>query len=167
MLSNLINKWLLLGMLAAGFTLGAGMQQVRYANLQATHYKYVADVSKATANTATKVAEYQVAVQNQLTYHRNKHNEAVAQIQAELSDSESARAVLLDRLQNIARSRTAVKQTNEVGGRSTSKQNQETFDLFINLLDRHSRELQEVGEYADRLYAVGFLCEQVSDSWSK
>lgn len=167
MLSNMINKWLLLAILVIGFALGAGMQQVRYANLQAEHYQYVAEVSKATAKSAQALADYQVAVQDQLTFHRNKHNEQMAQIQAELSYSESGRAVLLERLRNYARSRTATKQADETGGRSTSKQDHETFDLFINMLDRHSRELQEVGEYADKLYSVGLLCEQMSDSWSK
>lgn len=36
-------------------------------------------------------------------------------------------------------------------------------DLFLNLLDRHTRELVEVGEYADKLKAAGLMCEQSHD----
>ena len=156
-----------MGVTVAGFALGIGFQQARIANLTAEHEKYKREMVEKTAASYEALITYQTAVDAHLTKLRNTHNDTVRQIQVNYNTAESGRLDLIERLRKLSNSTAgANKQTETDGKRGPSEYDSATFDLLFRLFDRHSKELVEVGEYADKLKAAGLTCEGNIDSWS-
>jgi hypothetical protein len=63
----------------------------------------------------------------------------------------------------IASKRGAGANPNTPGGGS-GESGPDALDLLVDVLNRHSRELVEVGGYADRLRIAGAACERAYDS---
>ena len=118
--------------------------------------------TSATTAAAVAVNEYTNAVNTQLSVIRKSNYETTQKLQAQLTSTTAARNAYIKRLRKSAASSNSSQATN-TGSSSTRESDQASFDLFLNLLDRHTRELVEVGEYADKLKAAGLMCEQSHD----
>ena len=153
-------KHILIAVLALGIVLGAGFQETRVQSLKAEHAQVLRDLAIKTAKAQQAVLVYEREVNTAFTAIRNQTHETLTALQNQLKDSESARTALLSRLRKLS----ATPATSEAGQHKSSVKDSATFDLFVELLDRHSRELQEVGEYADRLRAAGLSCERSFDA---
>ena len=161
-----MTKYIIILGLVIGFLLGLGAQQVRISNLKASHAKTLQGTAEKTAATAVAVNEYTNAVNTQLSVIRKSNYETTQKLQAQLTSTTAARNAYIKRLRKSATSSNSNQATN-TGSSSTRESDQASFDLFLNLLDRHTRELVEVGEYADKLKAAGLMCEQSHDPLSQ
>ena len=161
-----MTKYIIILGLVIGFLLGLGAQQVRISNLKASHAKTLQGLAEKTAAAALAVNEYTNAVNTQLSVIRKSNYETTQKLQAQLTSTAAARNAYIKRLRKSATSSNS-SQATDTGSSSTRESDQASFDLFLNLLDRHTRELVEVGEYADKLKAAGLMCEQSHDPLSQ
>ena len=161
-----MTKYIIILGLVIGFLLGLGAQQVRISNLKASHAKTLQGLAEKTAAAALAVNEYTNAVNTQLSTIRKSNYETTQKLQAQLTSTTAARNAYIKRLRKSATSSNS-SQATAPGSSSTRESDQASFDLFLNLLDRHTRELVEVGEYADKLKAAGLMCEQSHDPLSQ
>ena len=159
-----MSKYILIAVLALGIVLGAGFQETRIQSLKAEHAQVLRDLAIKTAEAQQALLVYEREVNTAFTTIRNQTHETLTVLQNQLKDSESARTALLSRLRKLSATPSNSAATSQVGQHKSSIENQTTFNLFVELLDRHSRELQEVGEYADRLRAAGLSCERSFDA---
>ena len=159
-----MSKYLLIAVLALGVVLGAGFQETRIQSLKAEHAEVLRDLADKTAKAQQAVLVYEREVNTAFTTIRNQTHETLTALQNQLKDSESARTALLSRLRKLSATPSNSAATSKVGQHKSSVKDSATFDLFVELLDRHSRELQEVGEYADKLRAAGLSCERSFDA---
>ena len=159
-----MSKYLLIAVLALGIVLGAGFQETRIQSLKAEHAQVLRDLAIKTAEAQQALLVYEREVNTAFTTIRNQTHETLTVLQNQLKDSESARTALLSRLRKLSATPSNSATTSKVGQHKSSVKDSATFNLFVELLDRHSRELQEVGEYADRLRAAGLSCERSFDA---
>ena len=159
-----MSKYLLIAVLALGIVLGAGFQETRIQSLKAEHAQVLRDLAIKTAEAQQALLVYEREVNTAFTTIRNQTHETLTALQNQLKDSESARTALLSRLRKLSATPSNSATTTKVGQHKSSVKDSATFNLFVELLDRHSRELQEVGEYADRLRAAGLGCERSFDA---
>ena len=159
-----MSKYILIAVLALGIVLGAGFQETRIQSLKAEHAQVLKDLADKTAKAQQALLVYEREVNTAFTTIRNQTHETLTALQNQLKDSESARTALLSRLRKLSATPSNSATTSKVGQHKSSVKDSATFDLFVELLDRHSRELQEVGEYADRLRAAGLSCERSFDA---
>ena len=159
-----MSKYILIAVLALGVVLGAGFQETRIQSLKAEHAQVLRDLAIKTAEAQQAVLVYEREVNTAFTTIRNQTHETLTVLQNQLKDSESARTALLSRLRKLSATPSNSAATSKVGQHKSGVKDSATFDLFVELLDRHSRELQEVGEYADRLRAAGLSCERSFDA---
>ena len=162
-----MSKYLIIFLLVLGVVLGAGFQQHQISQLRADHLGVLRDLAVKTADAKQALLVYEREVHKTISTIRNETNEEVAQLQTKLETSESARGILLKRLRTANTQSTKSAGTDSaVGQLKQSVENQATFDLFAELLDRHTRELQEVGSYAEQLKIAGLACEKSYDAVS-
>ena len=159
-----MSKYIIIAVLALGIVLGAGFQETRIQSLKAEHAQVLRDLAVKTAEAQQALLVYEREVNTAFTAIRNQTHETLTVLQNQLKDSESARTALLSRLRKLSATPSNSAATSKVGQHKSSVKDSATFDLFVELLDRHSRELQEVGEYADRLRAAGLSCERSFDA---
>lgn len=149
--------------LAIGFLLGLGLQQHTVQNLEHQILEFkLADARAREIILREREADalFIDTLRSSLAQEQENHQAVLA----ELTDD---RDRLIKRLQYTARTQTCSNQTTKTSERGPSKSDQATFDLFIDMLDRHTRELKEVGEYADKLRSAGLRCEMISDRQSQ
>lgn len=155
-------------MTVVGFGLGVGFQQARIASLKAEHAQYQVQVQEATIKSQAAFIAYHSAVQSYLTISRDQYDTDIQKLQADLVVAGDIRERLLERLRYLSSLKyPTIKQAPTIGQSGPSERDRSAFDLFINMFDRHSRELVSVGNYADRLKAAGLKCERDSDAWSQ
>lgn len=145
----MFTKLLLIGAVGVGFALGAGFQQVRIESLKAANSKTLQQIAETNSTALIKLRDQAVAA-------REQHQQQLEEINETLDITRDQRDSYLKRLRI-----TAANTTSANCSRPSSKGNscEETLNLYTNLLERHTRELQEVGEYADELRVAGQLCE--------
>lgn len=148
--------------LIAGFILALGLQQHRIDGLNLEISELKATLAKNSAEAAQAVIDKQV----EIAAIKDQFYEQAQELQDQLDVVSNTRDSLIERLQSY-NSATRTAKATENSKRGPSEQDQATFDLFIQLLDRHTRELAEVGEYADKLRFAGLMCENISDKWSQ
>lgn len=140
---------------------------MRVANLKAAHSATLASIANKTAAAHQAVLTYTNTVNAAFTRIQEDTNERIANIQQEAASASAEQLAYIERLRKLANSSRSGTGTNtSVASERTSEQDQETFDMFIQLLDWHSRTLAEVGAYADTLEAVGLSCEAHADAIS-
>lgn len=161
---NVVSKYLSWGMLIVGFILGAGFQQVRIAELKAEHSKTLADIAEKTTAAYKELKKYQDQVDSQLTGLRNENHKHMQELSDMSKAAATARTNWMRQLASLKS--TNNQQANQIRSLSESISDQATFDMFIELLDRNSRAVLELAEYADRLKAAGLMCEKISDVYS-
>ncbi len=149
--------------LAIGFLLGLGLQQHTVQNLE----HQILEFKLAEARAEEIILREREADALYIQTLREAYIQEQEQMESLLASVSDDRARLIDRMQQLKRAQTCTNQTTEVTDRSESERNQATFDLFIQLFDRHTRELEEVGRYADELRAYGLRCEQYIDRVSE
>lgn len=144
--------------LALGFILAIGFQYNKIANLELTITAMKTEIATANANAALAQLNKEAEIQT----IKDASYDQIQELQEQLVDTSNSRDALLKRLRNL--STTAhhnSTQAAEAAKRSQSKQDQATFDLFVGMLDRHTRELEEIGGYADKLRLAGLMCENI------
>lgn len=158
-----MNKLFLTAALILGFLLGLGFQHSQIAALKLANYKTLKDIAEkqATANAAL------VAYQSQVNKDQQKLKEENYDLRKKNKEfSDAADDAYASWLQSLDSASADYKSsTTKPGG--PSKQDQATFDLFVKLLGGHTKELVQVGKYAEELKAAGLLCERSYDPLTK
>lgn len=149
--------------LVAGLLLGLGLQQHKIQGLE----HEILEFKLAEARAKEIIIREREADALYIQTLREAHVQEQEQLESLLASVSDDRTRLIDRMQQLKRTQTCTNQATEVTDRSESERNQATFDLFIQLFDRHTRELEEVGRYADELRTHGLRCEQYIDRVSE
>lgn len=163
-----LTTWLLIGMAAI-----AGVQSWRLASEQRDHAETRAEHAQVHADwqrEARRATEAARSEEQRRTAEVQKAaNEADQARQAAESNAAGARAAA-ERLRGqlatlAARHRGATEQpAASVAGPGV--QGADALDLLTGMLARHSAELVDVGEFADRLRIAGLACERSYDALS-
>lgn len=150
--------------LVAGFILALGFQHNKIANLELTIATLKTEIATANANAALERTAKEVEIQQ----IKDSTYDQVQELQEQLVVISDGRDALIERLRNVPKTtHSCTTQTAASSERGPSKQDQTTFDLFIGMLDRHTKELEEIGGYADKLRIAGLACESISDKWAE
>lgn len=149
--------------LVIGFLLGLGLQQHTVQNLE----RQILEFKLAEARAKEIILREREADGLFIDVLRTAAEQERQEHEDRLVAAIDKRERLIEQLRYTARAQTCPVETTKVTERGPSKSNQDAFDLFIHLLDRHTRELERVGEYADELRSAGLKCEQISDRQSK
>jgi len=150
--------------LALGFILALGFQYNKILALELTIATMKSDLATAKANAAQEQINKEIEIQ----IIKDTSYDQIQKLQEQLVDTSNSRDALVKRLRNIpSTAHCPATQTTEAAERSQSKQDQTTFDLFVGMLDRHTRELEEIGGYADKLRLAGLMCENIGDKWAE
>lgn len=150
--------------LVAGFVLALGFQHNKIANLELTISTLKTEIATANANAALERTAKEVEIQQ----IKDSTYDQIQELQEQLVVTSDGRDALIERLRNIpATSSCNSTKTTTSPKRSQSKQDQAAFDMFIGMLDRHTKELEEIGGYADKLRLAGLMCERISDKWAE
>lgn len=151
--------------LAIGFALGLGLQHARIASLKASHAKTMRDIAEKTAAANKAVTAYIQQVQQDAAKVRQQTYERNQQIQAEFADLNNSLATYSEWVRRLSTNQPAKPSNSSSATRPSrpSEQDQATLDLFAQLLDRHTKELAEVGKYAEELRSAGLGCERKYD----
>lgn len=143
--------------LIIGILIGIGAQQFRIDSLNER-------IASNKAAAYAQLVELQTTSQEFQTKLRNDYQASIERLEDALVGANDVQADLIDRMHNLA---TPADDTDGTSGQhGPSKQDQATLDLFIRLLDRHTKELITVGRYAEELKARGLHCENRYDSES-
>lgn len=150
--------------IALGFILAIGFQYNKISALELTIATMKSDLAKANADAALAQLNKEAEIQT----IKDASYDQIQELQEQLVDTSNSRDALLKRLRNISSTaHCPATQAAETAKRSQSKQDQATFDLFVGMLDRHTRELEEIGGYADKLRLAGLMCENIGDKWAE
>lgn len=160
-----MSKIFLTAALIIGFLLGMGLQHARIASLKASHAKTMLDIAEKTAAANTAVTAYIQQVQQDAAKVRQQTYERNQQIQAEFADLNNSLATYSEWVRRLSTNQPAKPSNSSSATRPSrpSEQDQATLDLFAQLLDRHTKELAEVGKYAEELKSAGLGCERKYD----
>lgn len=157
-----MNKLILTAALILGFILGAGFQHSRIASQQAKHQAVLRELAQKTADTYKAVINYTAVTDTELSNLRKVAYEDRIKVSDDYNDTVDSYGNWLRTLQDTAVP-TSFSSAPSTGSRGPSKQDQATFDLFIELLAGHSKELVEIGKYAEELKGAGLMCEKSYD----
>lgn len=158
MIAFLLKNWRLI---AVALLLGAlGLQTVRIANLKQAAADHRAELATATQRAEKAERAEETRRQDVVTKEDTDAQARIATLEVELVTARTAADRLRTAAANAAsRARTgASASVVRPGGPST-----DALDLLVTVLDRHSRELVAVGEFADRLRSAGTACERSYD----
>ena len=157
----LLTQWKLV--LAGVLAVLLGLSCIENARLKTRHAEYVAEAEKA-AHEAEEAARFQER------QWADKVNEVAQDAEAEknaLAVDLAASRDAADRLRLAASSavnRACPRPASTSAGKGQS--GPDALDLFVEVLDRHSKELVAVGNYADQLRIAGIACERAYGSVS-
>ena len=121
--------------------------------------KYSDASAKATQEARVKEWEYQ----NNVDAIAQQGAKDLAQAR---SDADSANASI-GRLQQRINRLLADTSSEDSGTTQRGKTAREALDLLANLLEKHSAELVEIGEFADLAHAAGTTCERAYDTLAR
>ena len=160
-----MSKIFLTAALIIGFLLGMGLQHARIASLKASHAKTLQAIAEKTAAANKAVTTYIQQVQQDAAKVRQQTYERNQQIQVEFEELTASRDSYAEWVRKLSTNQSAKSNNSSSATRPTrpSKQDQATLDLFAQLLDRHTKELAEVGKYAEELRSAGLGCERKYD----
>lgn len=158
-----MTKYLYLATLIIGFVLGIGFSEIKISKLKADQALVLKDLAEKTAAAERTLNEYNTAIQNQFNSIRKANYEHTQAIQTQNASALAARDAYIKRLRNLYANSKNTGFSTSARSSGPSKSDQATFDMFTQMLDRHTTELVEVGKYADELRAAGLMCEQMSD----
>ena len=157
-------RWLLLaGLLAALY--GAHLWRVGAAVKAAeksTHAHYAAVLAGIAAQTAAAAKEFRAREHKAQAAIEKEATDGQAKIDLARADARRADAAAAGLRQQLAHYRRAAARAAAhpgAAGSGDGEQSETAIDLLINMLERHSRELVEVGAYADQIRATGETCE--------
>lgn len=162
-----LRAWLYAGLIAALLALAGWwhLSRVRAAE-RAVHAHYavvLADISEKTAQAVTEFRATETAWRTAFDKEARDGREKIAVLRA---DADSARAAGDSLRAALSRRVAAAKATERAiaAQRSTGELDPSPLDLCAGMLDRHTRELEVVGKYADELRARGSTCERSADA---
>lgn len=155
------------GLIIVSLILGifAGVQTMRLSAEKRDHAETIAEWDKQTAAIEKAAKEAEKAARTEETRRSTEltriANESLKDAENARRDASNARAAS-DRLrvQLAALSSRQASSNPETSRSGESVKDSSAFDLLIGMLTRHTRELVEVGEYADRLRIAGETCER-------
>ena len=151
--------------LVIGLLVGGGIQQLRISSLKTEHATTLKNIAEQTSKAYEAVIAYKDSVSTQLTTIRADNAKQVQILNEQLKTTTAARDSYVVRLRKLSTTQpTSTSTIPTTRSTSENKSNRATLDLFIDMLDRHTRELTEVGEYADRLREAGLMCEKSYDA---
>jgi hypothetical protein len=161
-MSALLANWklALVGLLLAAL----GVQTVRIAGL-----KQEAAEQRASLATATQRAEHEqreieaqraAAITEVQTHAQSQINALAADLVASRTAADGLRAA-------AASAARRARQNPAVAGAGPSEPGSDSLDLLVGVLERHSAELVEVGEFADRARIAGMACERAYDGLTR
>lgn len=165
--------WLLLRwqyVLIAALVAAVGAQQVRVSDAQAAEAKVARMFAQYLANTARAKLDADTAERAEETRREAEKERIVRDAQAQIESARAAAAGAVraaDGLREqvaraVARKRAACPNP-KPAERGAGESGADALDVLAGLLDRHSRELVEVGDHADRLRITGLACEAFAD----
>ena len=162
-------RWLLLaGLLATLY--GAHLWRVGAAAKaaeKAAHGHYAGVLAGIAAKTAAAEKAFRVAENKARSAIEKEANDGQAKIDLARADARRADAAAAGLRQQLAHYRRAAARAAAhpgAAGSGDGEQSETAIDLLINMLERHSRELVEVGAYADQIRATGETCERAYDA---
>lgn len=153
-------------------------QKNNYIKLENKFISYQLENSKLT----TKALEKQAELTKRIESYESKLTDIVLdninikeqneQLESSLEAANTANTNYINTLGSL-RNKLKQAERNSINGETgtttpftnggPSEQDRDTFDMFIYLLTRHSRELTEVGNYATKLVSAGLTCERIYD----
>lgn len=166
----LLRNWRLWGLLALVALLGLQTMRVSDAKadaaearaaLSSDRARYAEDAKTAT-ETQRKIEADRQAESERI---RNEAREKIATAEGDARRAADAADGLRREVARLLAARRAVGSNPGPGAGSAPAG--DALDLFADMLDRHSRELVEVGGYADRARLAGLACEASYDSLSR
>ena len=166
----MIRTWIYVGVAAALLAIAASwhLSRVRAAE-RAVHAHYTKVLSDISAKTAAAETAYRASENEWRDYFdkeaingREKLSTARANAAAASAAGERVRAA-------FARYRAATSATKDTiaAQRSAGELGSGTPDLPTELFTRHTRELEQVGAFADELRIRGLSCERSADALTK
>lgn len=164
-----LRAWIAAGVVAALLAAGGWWHVSRVqAAEQAVHAHYAAVLAEISAKTAKAEAEFRATETAWRTAFDKEAKDGRVQIAAARADADAAHAAG-ERMRAAAnRYRAAARATEGAiaAQRGAGELGADPLDLLVGVLERHSRELEEVGRFADELRARGGTCERAADALS-
>lgn len=149
-----LRLWLVAAL--AGAVLWAAAERARGSHAREELSAFVKGVAIARADAEAKQRETEAQRTRDVQEISVNAQTKINSLEDQLSDSRSA----VDRLRNeAANAASRARKNSSVASAGPDKPREDAIDLFAQLLHRHSVELVEVGEYADRLRIAGAACE--------
>lgn len=166
----MIRTYLYAAAIAAVLALGSWWHLSRvHAAERAVHAHYAQVLAEISAKTAQAEAEFRRTERVwQDAFDKEAHDGRV-QIAAARADAAGAHAAGNSMRAALARYRAAARATEGAiaAQRSQGEFDPRAADLPAELLDRHTRELEAVGAFADELRARGAICERSADALTR
>jgi flagellar basal body rod protein FlgB len=149
----------------AGWAVNGWRMQSTVATLEADYATARAEAAEAETRGYQRA---KVVFDENLNKAEEAADEARTKLKTALADADSARAAVR-RLQEYANGLAG--RADSANGSALASGGEDFADteagyLLADMLARHSRELVEVGEYADRLRVAGETCERIYDGVS-
>lgn len=155
----MLNKFLIFGAMAIGFILGLALKNNEVVKLKTQQADAIVQASK-------ELNDFKTASELQLAALKKQNYAQLAKLETQVTDLSASRDSYISELHKFTTSNHKTSTNPTTGTAGPSKSDQATFDMFIQLLDGHTRELSEVGAYAEKLRAAGLLCEAQYDVYA-
>lgn len=136
---------------------------------RAVHAHYAAVLADISAKTAKAADEFRAAETAWRTAFEKEARDGQEKIADLRADADAAAAAGDSMRAALARYRAAARATEGAiaAQRSQGELDPSPIDLFAGMLERHTRELEVVGKYADELRVRGETCERSADALTK
>lgn len=165
-----LRAWIAAGVVAALLAVGGWWHLSRvHAAEQAVHAHYARVLGEISAKTARAETEFRAtetawrdAFDKEARDGREKITSARADADAAHAAGDSMRAAL-----NRYRAAARATEGAIAAQRGAGELGADPLDLLVGVLERHSRELETVGGFADELRARGLACERSADALTK
>ncbi len=162
-----LRAWLYAGLMAALLALAGWWHMSRvHAAEQAVHAHYAKVLGEISAKTAKAETEFRATETAWRTAFDKEARDGREKITAARADAAAAH-VAGERMRDaLTRYRAAARATEGAiaAQRSQGELDPSPIDLCAGMLERHTRDLEIVGGFADELRARGLTCERSADS---
>jgi len=165
-----LRAWLYAGMIAAVLALAGWWHVSRvHAAEKAVHAHYAQVLGEISAKTAKAETEFRATETAWRDAFDKEARDGREKIAAAHADADAAHAAGERMRDALTRYRAAARATAGAvaSQRSAGELDSRAADLPAELLARHTRELEQVGRFADELRARGGACERSADALTK